>query len=110
MRIDQTILVLCAVLSFSMDVRSQAGAFNDSLQIKVYSLIYVNRELKVDSIGMDRIFCDYCSEKQRDLVRRQAISLTKKKYLNKLYDKAGVYRNVLYLRYRKEEFRKLNDQ
>ena len=110
MRIDRIILVLCSVLSLSTDVRSQASVFADSLQIKAYSLIYVNRQLKVDSIGVGKIYCDYCNEEQRDLVSRQVLSLTRKRYLRKVYDKAGVYRNVLYLRYSKEEFRKLNNQ
>jgi hypothetical protein len=110
MKVDRYMLTLAVVMILSSVVMGQTSSFADSLQIKVYSLIYVNRQFKVDSISVSKIFCDYCSQTQREFVKMQASGLTRKRYLRQDYDKAGVYRNVLYLRYSKQEFRKLNDQ
>ena len=105
-------LAYCTLL-FALWVSSGHGqeiSLNDSLQIKAYALIYINSEKQVDSITVSKVFCDYCNQRQLRLVKEHARERTINSYKLFPYDKQGVYRNVLFLRYNKAEFRKLRNK
>lgn len=81
----------------------------DSLQFKMYTRLYVNEQLTVDSITVKKIFCDYCSEIQTEVLTNEAIRQSRLERYNPKYKKSGEHRLALIVRFSKEDFRKLND-
>ena len=82
---------------------------DDSLQFKMYTRLYINEQLTVDSIAVKKIFCDYCSDIQTEVLTNEAIRQSKIEQYNPKYRKAGEHRLALIIRFSKEDFRKLND-
>jgi len=87
----------------------QIGYQKDSLQIKVYTEVeYVNRLVK--DIKVSKVFCDYCSEYQTELLKEEAIRRT---YLER-YEEGirltnGKYKHALYIRISKKDFSEMKE-
>ncbi len=80
----------------------------DSLQFKMYTRMYVNEQLRVDSITVKKIFCDFCSDEQMEVLESEALRQSRLERHNPKYRKPGEHRLALIVRFRKEDFRKLN--
>lgn len=89
---------------------AQVGYQKDSLQIKVYSEIdYHNRQ--VEAIRITKVFCDYCTAYQKDIVGEEAFRRT---YLAR-FDKnvrqiEGTYRHALFIRVSKKDFARIRTE
>ena len=106
-RLEIFLIILCCTLASSGF--SQSGYQKDSLQIKVYTEIEYVQTL-VKDITVKKVFCDYCSEFQREQIKIEAIRRT---YLirNDIDIKLenGIYRHALYIRISKKDFSKLKE-
>ena len=81
----------------------------DSLQFKMYTRLYMDQQLRVDSITVKKIFCDWCSETQKDVLRQEAMRQSMAERFNPRYKKPGEHRLALYVRFSKEDFKSLED-
>ena len=70
--------------------------------------MYVNEQLRVDSITVKKIFCDFCSDAQMEVLENEALRQSKLERYNPKYKKQGEHRLALVVRFSKEDFRKLN--
>lgn len=89
---------------------SQTGYKKDSLQIKVYTEIeYLESQVK--DIKVIKVFCDYCSEFQTEMLSREALRRT---YLEKDDEKIrlvnGKYKDAIYIRISKKDFSELKEE
>ncbi len=82
----------------------------DSLQFKMYTRLYVNESLELDSVVVKKIFCDYCSEKQLEALREEAFHRSVYESRNPKYRKQGEHRLALYIRLSKLDFKALNEE
>jgi len=80
----------------------------DSLQFKMYTRLYVGEHLNVDSITVKKIFCDWCSEFQINILKGEAMRQSLVERHNPIYKKPGEHRLALYVRFSKEDFKNLN--
>jgi len=86
---------------------AQVGYQKDSLQIKVYAKIdYVNS--RVVNIKVSKVFCDYCSQFQKEKIAqeayRRAYLVRNDKDVNLIN---GNYKHAMYIRVSKKDFAKL---
>ncbi len=81
----------------------------DSLQFKMYTRLFVGEQLQIDSITVKKIFCDWCSESQMDVLQQEAMRQSMIERYNPRYRKPGEHRLALYVRFSKEDFKKLNN-
>jgi hypothetical protein len=81
----------------------------DSLQFKMYTRLFVGPQLQVDSITVKKIFCDWCTETQMQVLRDEAMRQSMIERHNPRYKKPGEHRLALYVRFSKEDFKNLND-
>jgi hypothetical protein len=103
-----SVLIIC-LLAIGQLSRAQSKDYRkDSLQFKMYTRLYVNDQLGVDSIAVKKIFCDYCSKTQMEVLENEAIRQSKLERYNPKYKKPGEHRLALIVRFSKEDFRKLN--
>ncbi len=111
MKTKYFILAISVFLFFqSWNTHAQSRDYRkDSLQFKMYTRLFVNEQLGVDSITVKKIFCDYCSEVQTEVLNNEAIRQTRIEQYNPKYKKPGEHRLALIVRFSKEDFRKLND-
>ena len=74
MKIKYAIVLLILTLFFlGQGLQAQSRDYRkDSLQFKMYTRLYVNDQLGVDSITVKKIFCDYCSEAQIKVLQNEA--------------------------------------
>lgn len=82
----------------------------DSLQFKMYTRLYVNPELGVDSIVVKRVFCDFCSERQLIALRKEAYRRTLYEQNNPKYKTPGEHRLALYIRLSKKDFKAIDNR
>lgn len=82
----------------------------DSLQFKMYTRLYINEQLGMDSIAIKKIFCDFCSQIQMEVLENEAIRQSKIERYNPKYRKPGEHRLALIVRFSKEDFKKLNTE
>jgi len=80
----------------------------DSLQFKVYTRLYVDTNLGIDSVVVKKVFCDFCSDTQTEFLRNEAYKMTLIERYNPKYQQPGEHRVALYMRYSKDFFKKLN--
>lgn len=80
----------------------------DSLQFKMYTRLYINEQLKIDSVTVKKVFCDWCSEPQMDILHQEAMRQSMIERYNPKYRKSGEHRLALYVRFSKEDFKKLD--
>jgi len=81
----------------------------DSLQIKVYTELYVSNDIKIDSIKILKIFCDYCNEQQIKHIEKESFYRTKMEFRYPEYHKTGKYKLTLFLRISKNNFSDLKN-
>ncbi|GAB5399470.1 MAG: hypothetical protein Aureis2KO_10550 [Aureisphaera sp.] len=82
----------------------------DSLQFKMYTRLYVNSSIELDSVVVKKIFCDFCSERQLEALREEAFRRSVYESENPKYKKAGEHRLALYIRLSKLDFKALNQE
>ena len=106
----RVVTLIIALVCFCNISVSKAQSFRkDSLQIKVYTLAeFSNSELK--NIKLRKIFCDYCSEKQLNVIgelglkkAKEVVKSSRKKVNN------GTQKIAVYLRVSREDFIKFKD-
>ncbi|TVZ22708.1 hypothetical protein JM84_1618 [Dokdonia sp. Hel_I_63] len=104
-------IIVGLLLSFAF-AKAQSSTKNykiDSLQFKMYTRLFVNEQLQVDSVTVKKIFCDYCSESQMAVLREEAMRQSLVERYNPKYKKPGEHRLALYVRFSKRDFKNLND-
>lgn len=111
MKTRYVVLVISVFLFFQgQSIQAQSQDYRkDSLQFKMYTRLFVNEQLGVDSITVKKIFCDYCSELQTQVLNNEAIRQTQIERYNPKYKKPGEHRLALIVRFSKADFRKLID-
>ncbi len=105
------IVFIVAFLCFFAFAKAQVSTQDyriDSIQFKMYTRIYVGSQLQLDSVIVKKIFCDWCSESQLDILREEAMRQSMMERYNPKYKKPGQHRLALYVRFSKEDFKKLN--
>lgn len=105
-------IILVGMLLFFAFARAQSTITNyrkDSLQFKMYTRLFVSEQLKVDSVMVKKIFCDWCSDSQMDVLQQEAMRQSMIERYNPKYRKPGEHRLALYVRFSKEDFKNLND-
>lgn len=95
------------MLMMTVAVTAQKGFKKDSLQFKVYTKIYVNHNKATDSITLERVFFDYCNNAQKKLIAEDALRQTEMMVNYPEYREQGIHKIALFVRYRKDEFRKV---
>lgn len=88
---------------------SQRGYQKDSIQIKVYTNLIVNKQLQVDTITVRKVFCDYCSTAQTEALEEQSKVMTYDMRMIPRYRKEGMHRIALYIRLPRDKFEELKD-
>lgn len=84
------------------------GYQEDSLQIKVYTTLVVDKNLKVEEVLVRKLFCNYCNEDQAFLLKEEAKRRTFfLKDSPEYYRKPGKHKMALYIRMSKEDFKNL---
>ena len=97
-------------LLFAQSVIAQAPFTDyrkDSLQFKMYTRLYVSDQLQIDSLTVKKIFCDFCSEEQMDVLHQEAIRQSMIERHNPKYRKPGEHRLALVVRFSKADFKAL---
>lgn len=102
------LVVVC--LSLSAKAQGYKDYRKDSLQFKMYTRLYVSEQLQIDSLTVKKIFCDFCSEKQMDVLHQEAIRQSMIERHNPKYRKPGEHRLALVVRFSKADFKKLNEK
>lgn len=105
-------IILVGILMLSAFVKAQTITKDyrkDSIQFKMYTRLFVNEQLKIDSVIVKKIFCDWCSDSQMDVLQQEAMRQSMIERYNPKYRKAGEHRLALYVRFSKEDFKNLND-
>lgn len=82
----------------------------DSLQFKMYTRLYVNERIQVDSIVVKKIFCDFCTDAQNEFLYSEAIRTSRLEARLPKYRNKGEHRLALIVRFSKEDFKRLNTQ
>lgn len=100
------LFILFFLLSVSLTF-SQQSYRKDSLQLKVYTEMYVNKNIKIDSINVAKVFCDYCSENQIKKIEEESLYRTEYEIHNPRYQKEGIHIIAIYLRISKDDFSKM---
>ncbi len=104
------IKVLFWTLLFSSFIAfSQHSYRKDSLQIKVYSELYVNENVKIDSIKVKKIFCEFCTDNQLKAIKEESYYRTQDEFYNPKYHKEGKHIIAIYLRISKDDFSKMKE-
>ena len=105
LNIAKQIVVLCISFLITSELAAQRTSYKkDSLQIKVYSEI-TYKNSRVESIKITRTFCDYCSESQKDALKKEAWNhayAMRNSKKNRLKD--GIKKLALYIRVSKKDF------
>jgi hypothetical protein len=74
----------------------------------MYTRMFINEQLQVDSIRVKKIFCDYCTTAQKEVLYNEALRQSHLERYNPKYKKAGEHRLALLVRFSKEDFKRLN--
>ena len=98
------LLILCLV-----SVSNAQSYKKDSLQIKVYTEIDYKNSKPV-KVSVKKVFCDYCSDKQKEFIEEEARRGTYEEFYNpKYFTDNGVARLALIIRVSKKDFAKMID-
>lgn len=86
----------------------QLGYQKDSLQIKVYTTLEIDKNLQVKDVKVRKLFCDFCNEDQAYLLKEEAKRRTHLlKDSPEYYRKSGKHKMALYIRMDKDDFKNL---
>lgn len=109
MRINYVHIVIFILTSaFAKAQLSTRDYRRDSLQFKIYTRLYVNDQLRTDSVKVKKVFCDWCSDKQIAMLQEEALRQTTLEQYNPKYKKQGEHRLALYIRLSKEVFKEID--
>jgi hypothetical protein len=75
----------------------------------MYTSLFVGPQLQIDSFTVRKIFCDWCTKPQLQVLRDEAMRQSMIERHNPRYKKPGEHRLALYVRFSKEDFKNLND-
>ena len=101
---------LCVLFSLiTVGGYAQLGYQKDSIQVKVYTNLYVNDQLQVDSLSVKKVFCDYFSENQLEALKQQSLEITYQSRFQPKYRKKGDHLLAIYLRMPREAFDELKE-
>ena len=104
------ILIIATLMCFVNQLSAQQADYKkDSLQFKMYTRMYVSKNLETDSIIVKKVFCDYCSEKQLRILKKEAYRQSLLEQNNPKYKKPGEHRLALYVRLSKKDFKAINE-
>ena len=102
-------LSLILLLSVGQNIYAQRGYAKDSLQIKVYTEIDYKNSKPV-KVSVKKVFCDYCSDKQKEFIEEEARRGTYEELYNpKYFTDNGVARLALIIRVSKKDFARMID-
>lgn len=99
------------MLLFSAFAKAQSPTKDyrkDSIQFKMYTRLFVSEQLTIDSVTVKKIFCDWCSDSQMDVLQQEAMRQSMIERYNPKYKKPGEHRLALYVRFSKDDFKNLN--
>ena len=101
------LLLLLLSLSCSI-ISSQRSYREDSVQIKINTLLQVNNSNKIEKIKILKIHCDYCNENQKEKIKLEAYYRTRETFLyDPKYRRKGIHKLALYMRISKKDFANL---
>ena len=103
------IVTFVLIVLGSANMLAQEGYRADSLQFKMYTRLYVGAESGLDSIVVKRVFCDFCSQVQLEMLKREAYRQSLFESRNRKYQSPGEHRLALYVRLSKKDFKALNN-
>lgn len=103
------IFLMCSAFAKAQSPVSTKDYRKDSLQFKMYTRMYLDAQLSIDSITVKKIFCDWCTEPQMDVLHQEAMRQSMIERHNPKYRKPGEHRLALYVRFSKEDFKNLNN-
>ncbi|WP_299765266.1 hypothetical protein [uncultured Dokdonia sp.] len=101
-------IVILFFLSFPFLGNAQRSWREDSLQFKVYTRVYFNKQEQIDSVKVQKILCDYCSQKQVLALSEQALFRTRMDLNDPNLKKKGVHVQAHYIRISKKDFQSIN--
>jgi hypothetical protein len=106
---NKKLIILAGFLMVCTFAKAQSGWRKDSVQFKVFTRLYINELKMVDSVKVQKIECDYCSQRQILGLAEEALHRTRLDIDNPKYSKKGVYQDSHYIRISREDFIKLNN-
>lgn len=74
----------------------------------MYTRLFISEQLQVDSITVKKVFCDWCNDRQMDVLQQEAMRQSIIERYNPRYRKPGEHRLALYVRFSKDDFKNLN--
>lgn len=89
-------------------VRAQRSWRKDSLQFKVYTRIFFNEQKQIDSVKVQKITCEYCSQKQVLALSEEALLRTRMDINHPNFKKERVHIQAHFIRISKEDFKSIN--
>lgn len=107
---NTALVLLFALFGIGITWAQQRDYRRDSLQFKIYTRLYVNPMSELDSIVVKKVFCDFCSEKQKQALREEAYRrsiIESRSYENR---KPGKHKLAIYIRLSKVDFKALNEE
>ena len=104
------IFIVCFCTGIHSTMAQQRDYRKDSLQFKIYTRLYVNKTLELDSLVVKKIFCDFCSAEQRKALEEEAYRRSLMESRSWKYKKTGEHRLALYIRLSKLDFKALNNK
>jgi hypothetical protein len=106
---NKKLIMIAGCMLFFAFAKAQSGWRKDSVQFKVFTRLYINELKMVDSVKVQKIECDYCSQRQILGLAEEALHRTRLDIDNPKYSKKGVYQDSHYIRVSREDFLKLNN-
>ncbi|MFT5861933.1 MAG: hypothetical protein ACI828_000579 [Flavobacteriales bacterium] len=106
---NRKLIIIAVFMLFFAFAKAQSGWRKDSLQFKVFTRLYINELKMVDSVKVQKIECDYCSQRQILGLGKEALHRTRLDIDNPKYSEKGVYQDAHYIRVSRADFLKLNN-
>ena len=102
---------LCLIVFLLNSIAFNAQSYRkDSLQIKSYTLIEY-RQSEVKSVKLIKVYCDYCSEIQKEVVGIEAVRRAKlESYYPENRVKEGDKKLAIYIRIAKKDFAAIKEE
>ena len=103
------IAIFMLTFAFAKGQSNSKDYKKDSLQFKMYTRLFLSERLQVDSVTVKKIFCDWCSDVQMDVLHQEAMRQSMIERHNPRYNKPGEHRLALYVRFSKADFKNLKN-
>jgi hypothetical protein len=86
---NRKLIIIAVFMLFFAFAKAQSGWRKDSLQFKVFTRLYINELKMVDSVKVQKIECDYCSQRQILGLGKEALHRTRLDIDNPKYSEKG---------------------